>query len=93
MTVYQTQLLGRETVANGTMAFHDALPIDSPVEIDGRPGSLTLHNDTARSSVFIAGGTGITPFVSTLFQRRARCMTTSTASSSTATEAEASVAP
>src|SRR5688572_18812853 len=109
MTVYQTQLMGRETVASGTMAFHfakpagfrfkpgqaidvvlldppaadapstrhtfsivsapfenelvvatrmrdsafkralGALPIDSPVEIDGPSGSLTLHNDNARS--------------------------------------------
>ena len=128
MTVYQTQLMGRETVASGTMAFHfakpagfrfkpgqaidvvlldppaadapstrhtfsivsapfendivvatrmrdsafkralGALPIDSPVEIDGPSGSLTLHNDNARSAVFIAGGIGITPFVSMLRQ-------------------------
>ena len=128
MTVYQTQLIGRETVASGTMAFHfakpagfrfksgqaidvvlldppaadapstrhtfsivsapfenelvvatrmrdsafkralGALPIDSPIEIDGPSGSLTLHNDNARSAVFIAGGIGITPFVSMLRQ-------------------------
>jgi ferredoxin-NADP reductase len=45
-----------------------ALPIGSRVAIDGPFGSLTLHNDRARAAVFIAGGIGITPFMSMLRQ-------------------------
>lgn len=43
-----------------------ALPVGAPVTIDGPSGSLTLHNDRTRPAVFIAGGIGITPFVSIL---------------------------
>jgi ferredoxin-NADP reductase len=45
-----------------------ALPIGSPVNLEGPFGSLTLHNDRARTAVFIAGGIGITPFMSMLRQ-------------------------
>jgi ferredoxin-NADP reductase len=45
-----------------------ALPIGSRVGIEGPFGSLTLHNDRARPAVFIAGGIGITPFMSMLRQ-------------------------
>jgi ferredoxin-NADP reductase len=38
------------------------LPVGSLVKIDGPFGNLTLHNNTARSAVFLAGGIGITPF-------------------------------
>jgi ferredoxin-NADP reductase len=44
-----------------------ALPDDASIRIDGPFGDLTL-GDTARSAVFIAGGIGITPFVSMLRQ-------------------------
>ncbi len=44
------------------------LPIGSPLRLDGPFGSLTLHNDRARPAVFIAGGIGITPFMSILRQ-------------------------
>lgn len=43
-----------------------SLPIGSPVTIDGPFGSLGLHNDLTRAGVFIAGGIGITPFMSIL---------------------------
>ncbi|HEX4943622.1 MAG TPA: FAD-dependent oxidoreductase [Usitatibacteraceae bacterium] len=43
-----------------------AMPIGAPVQVDGPFGSLTLHNDRARAAVFIAGGIGITPFMSML---------------------------
>ena len=33
-----------------------------------RSGSLTLHRNPARAAVFIAGGIGITPFMSILRQ-------------------------
>ncbi|MFC7518799.1 FAD-dependent oxidoreductase [Herbaspirillum sp. GCM10030257] len=36
--------------------------------IEGPFGSLTLHKDIARPAVFIAGGIGITPFISILRQ-------------------------
>ena len=45
-----------------------ALPIGSHAAIEGPFGSLTLHNDRARPAVFIAGGIGITPFMSMLRQ-------------------------
>lgn len=44
------------------------LPVGSLIEIEGPFGSLTLHNDLARAAVFIAGGIGITPFMSILRQ-------------------------
>lgn len=45
-----------------------ALPIGAGIAIEGPAGSLTLHNERARAAVFIAGGIGITPFVSILRQ-------------------------
>jgi ferredoxin-NADP reductase len=45
-----------------------SLAVGSPVTINGPFGSLGLHNDRTRAGVFIAGGIGITPFVSMLRQ-------------------------
>lgn len=45
-----------------------ALPIGAQRAIEGPFGSLTLHNDRARPAVFIAGGIGVTPFMSILRQ-------------------------
>jgi ferredoxin-NADP reductase len=45
-----------------------SLPVGSHVAIEGPSGSLTLHKDRARPAVFIAGGIGITPFMSMLRQ-------------------------
>jgi ferredoxin-NADP reductase len=45
-----------------------SLPIGAAVELDGPFGSLTLHSNRARPAVFIAGGIGITPFMSILRQ-------------------------
>lgn len=45
-----------------------ALPIGSSAGIEGPFGSLTLHNERARPAVFIAGGIGVTPFISMLRQ-------------------------
>jgi ferredoxin-NADP reductase len=45
-----------------------ALPMGSQVGIDGPSGSLVLHKDRSRPAVFIAGGIGITPFISMLRQ-------------------------
>ncbi len=45
-----------------------ALPIGAPVGLEGPFGSLTLHSNRARPAVFIAGGIGITPFMSILRQ-------------------------
>ena len=38
----------------------------APAAIDGPFGSLTLHNKRSRAAVFVAGGIGITPFMSIL---------------------------
>jgi len=40
----------------------------SPLEIDGPFGSLTLHARASRPALLIAGGIGITPFISMLRQ-------------------------
>lgn len=42
----------------------DALAVGAAVQIEGPFGSLTLHKNTARAGVLIAGGIGITPFMS-----------------------------
>ena len=50
-------------------AFKNALaqlPIGAPVQVDGPFGSLLLHTRQDRAAVLIAGGIGITPFMSML---------------------------
>ena len=46
------------------------LPIGSGVKIEGPMGSFSLHNNTARLAVFLAGGIGIAPFLSMLSHAR-----------------------
>ena len=43
-----------------------ALPLGAEVGIEGPMGSFTLHNNTARPAVLLAGGIGIAPFLSIL---------------------------
>jgi len=38
------------------------MPLGSLVKIEGPLGSFTLHNNSSRPAVFLAGGIGITPF-------------------------------
>jgi ferredoxin-NADP reductase len=124
MAIHETRLERRETVAEGTMAFHfarppglqfragqsltmslvnppemdgkgatrtftiasaphevelmiatrmrdstfkrylKAAPAGTPLRIDGPNGEMVLHDDPARAAVFLAGGIGITPFLS-----------------------------
>ena len=45
-----------------------ALPVGTTVRLTGPLGKMTLHEDSARAAVFIAGGIGITPFMSMLRQ-------------------------
>lgn len=45
-----------------------ALAVGATVGLEGPFGSLTLHKNRARPAVFIAGGIGITPFISILRQ-------------------------
>jgi ferredoxin-NADP reductase len=40
------------------------LPIGSGAQIEGPMGSFSLHNNTAKPAVFLAGGIGIAPFLS-----------------------------
>lgn len=42
------------------------LPVDAAVGIEGPYGSLTMHRDPARPALFVAGGIGVTPFMSML---------------------------
>lgn len=44
------------------------LPLGSEAMIDDPAGAFTLHRDCSRPAVFIAGGIGITPFLSILRQ-------------------------
>jgi ferredoxin-NADP reductase len=39
-------------------------PIETEVKMEGPMGSFTLHNNSAKPAVFLAGGIGITPFSS-----------------------------
>lgn len=45
-----------------------SMAIGTTVQIDGPFGSLILHNNRARPAVFVAGGIGITPFMSIVRQ-------------------------
>jgi ferredoxin-NADP reductase len=44
------------------------VPLGTPVKVDGATGSLTLHKNSAKPAVFLAGGIGITPFHSIVRQ-------------------------
>ncbi len=43
-------------------------PLGTPLEYDGPMGSFTLHKNASRLAVFLAGGIGITPFLSIIRQ-------------------------
>jgi ferredoxin-NADP reductase len=43
-------------------------PLGTEVKIDGPFGSFTLHKNAAKPAVFLAGGIGITPFLSIIRQ-------------------------
>ena len=45
-----------------------SLPAGAKLELKGPRGVMTLHEDASRAAVFIAGGIGITPFMSMLRQ-------------------------
>ena len=44
------------------------MPLGTQVKIEGPGGSFTLHKNSAKPAVFLAGGIGITPFFSILRQ-------------------------
>jgi len=44
------------------------LPLGTQVKIDSAMGSFTLHKNSAKPAVFLAGGIGITPFLSIVRQ-------------------------
>jgi ferredoxin-NADP reductase len=45
-----------------------SMPLGTDIQIDGPSGSLTLHKNSSKPAVFLAGGIGITPFLSILRQ-------------------------
>jgi ferredoxin-NADP reductase len=53
----------RDTVFKRALS---GLSIGAEVRVEGPIGSFTLHNNTARPAVFLAGGIGIAPFLSIL---------------------------
>jgi ferredoxin-NADP reductase len=53
----------RDTVFKQAMSI---LPIGSRATIEGPMGSFSLHKNTARPAIFLAGGIGIAPFLSML---------------------------
>lgn len=55
----------RGSVFKNTLA---SLPLGSPAQVEGPFGSLTLHKDRTRPAVLIAGGIGVTPFISIVRQ-------------------------
>ena len=59
--VFATRM--RDSVYKRTLG---ALPLGASLDIDGPFGSLTLHKKAERPGVLIAGGIGITPFMSML---------------------------
>lgn len=44
------------------------LPVGTELKLEGPMGSFTLHKNRAKAAVFLAGGIGITPFLSILRQ-------------------------
>jgi ferredoxin-NADP reductase len=44
------------------------VPLATGVKIDSAAGFFTLHKNPAKSAVFLAGGIGITPFLSIVQQ-------------------------
>lgn len=45
-----------------------SMEIGAEIQLDGPMGSFTLHNDVSKPAVFLAGGIGITPFMSIVKQ-------------------------
>ena len=45
-----------------------SMPLGTAVKVDDPSGSLTLHKNSSKPAVFLAGGIGITPFLSILRQ-------------------------
>lgn len=45
-----------------------SIPLGTQVKIEGPSGSFTLHKNSAKPAVFLAGGIGITPFFSMIRQ-------------------------
>lgn len=42
------------------------VPLGTPVKMESPMGSFTLHKNSAKPAVFLAGGIGVTPFFSAL---------------------------
>lgn len=67
---FEDQLCVATRIRDGS-AYKQALKALAPgtaLRVKGPQGVMTLHEDRARAAVFIAGGIGITPFISMLRQ-------------------------
>jgi ferredoxin-NADP reductase len=49
-----------------------SLPVGTAVEIEGPYGDMSLHEDSARPAIFLAGGIGVTPFRSMILDATKR---------------------
>src|SRR6266404_7807541 len=63
----------RDTVFKRALS---VLPIGAEVRVEGPMGSFTLHNNTARPAVLLAGGIEIAPFLSIVSPHERRAFIT-----------------
>ena len=62
---HEAELMIATRMRDSTFKRHlKAAPAGMPLRIDGPNGEMVLHDDPARPAVFLAGGIGITPFLS-----------------------------
>jgi ferredoxin-NADP reductase len=62
---HETELMIATRMRDSTFKrYLKAAPAGTPLRVDGPNGEMVLHDDPARPAAFLAGGIGITPFLS-----------------------------
>jgi len=62
---HEPELMIATRMRDSTFKRHlGAMPLGKRLEMDGPGGLMVLHEDASRPAVFLAGGIGITPFLS-----------------------------
>ena len=62
---HEPELMIATRMRDSTFKRHlGSMPLGTRLEIDGPGGLMVLHEDASRPAVFLAGGIGITPFLS-----------------------------